>query len=650
MVPESERHGSMTRYDELEYLDFVKFNQQLYCVIEIKPDYPHKGMIGIADRDYACKELCTVDDPDKLSWLPVQKAEKLEPVSVNQEILRSFFRLEHSAWELASKGLFPFDESSAPYQVTKDDMIQMLKRFPEMDEVTRTALWKLADHQVLYRSSKTDELEKLFYSNMCDVMAFFDPEEADPNITRDLAKWISANINCTPSNAVIPEDFAQYVCRFIHNEAVAHPVSDGLRALYIRLLDTPTRHSEEWRLYERGYAYYGGNKVVPCDWEKSAESLLAYYALHTDDQAEIANSLGYIYASDRLGKPDYEQAFRYFEEAAQNGSTEATYKLSDLYRKGLGTRPDHDKALALLKPVYEHELTLHRKGHYGSNLADIALRMGYCARDGIGRDVCLRDAYCLFMQAKNAIAVRRIKYDHFGDGTVENNIDRALAELSRVYSPSNENYAGLIGYLPESRALFRCISDDGHQLILKSISDDVKEAKYPKDDFTPITEHSRTAGDTVTILKGQKAAVVSRVIWHTNRGTLSYLLKIDGRESNKWYFEWELVPNQTPLYEMKFMFDWGSGTCLWSANDAAIERYNYPVDLLKLPLSGELLKRLEVLVNRHDEALDWDDPAGDLLWNEDQQKEFTKEALKAYREVCLELGPKYHIVTFKSMI
>ena len=31
-------------------------------------------------------------------------------------------------------------------------------------------------------------------------------------------------------------------------------------------------------------------------------------------------------------------------------------------------------------------------------------------------------------------------------------------------------------------------------------------------------------------------------------------------------------------YEMKYMFDWGSGTCVWSTNDAAIDKYDYPVD------------------------------------------------------------------------
>lgn len=36
-------------------------------------------------------------------------------------------------------------------------------------------------------------------------------------------------------------------------------------------------------------------------------------------------------------------------------------------------------------------------------------------------------------------------------------------------------------------------------------------------------------------------------------------------------------------YEMKFMFDWLSGTCVWSVNAAAHERYDYPVDLSSFP-------------------------------------------------------------------
>ena len=45
-----------------------------------------------------------------------------------------------------------------------------------------------------------------------------------------------------------------------------------------------------------------------------------------------------------------------------------------------------------------------------------------------------------------------------------------------------------------------------------------------------------------------------------------------------------------PTYKLKYMFDWGSGVCLWSSNDKAKEKFgDYPIEEMeKLPVSAEL--------------------------------------------------------------
>lgn len=65
---------------------------------------------------------------------------------------------------------------------------------------------------------------------------------------------------------------------------------------------------------------------------------------------------------------------------------------------------------------------------------------------------------------------------------------------------------------------------------------------------------------------------------------------------------------------MKFMFDWGSGVCLWSTNDAAMEKFqDYPIFASQLPVSDKMKTELEYLIELHNEALNWDEPNGDLL-------------------------------------
>jgi hypothetical protein len=61
----------------------------------------------------------------------------------------------------------------------------------------------------------------------------------------------------------------------------------------------------------------------------------------------------------------------------------------------------------------------------------------------------------------------------------------------------------------------------------------------------------------------------------------------------------------TPHFRFRFFFDWKSGTCLWSANDATRARFDYCVDPESLPLSCPTVQRIEYLSAWHDEFLRW---------------------------------------------
>ena len=103
-------------------------------------------------------------------------------------------------------------------------------------------------------------------------------------------------------------------------------------------------------------------------------------------------------------------------------------------------------------------------------------------------------------------------------------------------------------------------------------------------------------------------------------------------------------------YKLKFMFDWGSGVCLWSANQAARIKFNdYPIFASNLPVSNKMKNELECLIELHDEALNWNEPNSDLLWNETQIDEFLKAAQRAYDHLCEELGSDYEIELIEGM-
>ena len=100
-------------------------------------------------------------------------------------------------------------------------------------------------------------------------------------------------------------------------------------------------------------------------------------------------------------------------------------------------------------------------------------------------------------------------------------------------------------------------------------------------------------------------------------------------------------------YKLKFLFDWGSGVCLWSANQETEEMFgDYPVDSSKLHISSELMKSIDHLIDIHEDALDWDDPGGELLWTDEKIEQFLSEAKLIYERLCNELGSEYDVKQF----
>ena len=96
-------------------------------------------------------------------------------------------------------------------------------------------------------------------------------------------------------------------------------------------------------------------------------------------------------------------------------------------------------------------------------------------------------------------------------------------------------------------------------------------------------------------------------------------------------------------YVFRYFFDPGSGTCLWSANKAAEERYDYPVWIDLLPISAEMQERVMAVVDWYDTGLDWDDPAGPSPWDEAEQARFNVAAQELLAVLRRELGEDYVI-------
>ncbi len=96
-------------------------------------------------------------------------------------------------------------------------------------------------------------------------------------------------------------------------------------------------------------------------------------------------------------------------------------------------------------------------------------------------------------------------------------------------------------------------------------------------------------------------------------------------------------------YIFRYFFDSGLGICLWSDNDAARERFNYPVELSDLGLSENLLRRVNHLIAWYDTFRDWSYPPNPSPWPMSEDIRFHEASQKLLSMLRQELGSEFEI-------
>lgn len=115
--------------------------------------------------------------------------------------------------------------------------------------------------------------------------------------------------------------------------------------------------------------------------------------------------------------------------------------------------------------------------------------------------------------------------------------------------------------------------------------------------------------------------------------------------------------NIKPTYILRFFFDYKAGGCLWSGNDAAYEKYGVgPLDATiynlkgkishepKIKLPAVLKQKVLELDDLYSESLNWDDPAGNSPWSEEEWDDFYKRARSLHEEISKTLGDDFEVI------
>ncbi len=433
-----------------DYGDWVRCNGKIMFVMDSAEDEMNAGQIGLMEENapvvfneeesFAGREVV---------YYPVSKIEKLPEVDVDESVLKTLFRLETSVWKLCEQGLYPFSDRSGTFTLTDDDLKAFASNLPKADGIMMDN-WTMqfsAGYHVTHVYCPDDDAGQLslslVWSTLRDIFGWFDIEEDDLENITDIIDCYFASKGKSLLEIEVPDFLKTQIICGIEEHAKKNDISEEQRKIYVSFLDDLCRRNDHWALEHKAYAYYGGNGVVPCDWMIAEQTLLK---LEKAGDSSAANSLGYIYYSDRLGEPDYNKAFYFFSKAAKKGIVEARYKLSDMIRKGHGTEKDPDKAFKMLQKVYSEQLASIRDGFFSCNYADVALRMGCCYEEGAGCEQDIHLAHEYYIRAKYAIDMRALRGGSFGDGVVKKNIETALERIREKDPSSDFHIADLPGF------------------------------------------------------------------------------------------------------------------------------------------------------------------------------------------------------------
>ncbi len=210
-------------------------------------------------------------------------------------------------------------------------------------------------------------------------------------------------------------------------------LSEQMINWYRKALEIACLKGDTGALEAKAYCFYGGNRLFDCDWnqaEKMFKEMMDNKDICGVRKAKYANSLGYIYYYGRTteGKPDYDQAFKYFSIGAFNGYYESCYKLADMFLSGKGTIKNETAAFNLNKWVLSESREDYLRNNH-SNFADAALRMGSMFEKGIVVEQDDLQALTFYLLAKDAINKRMELEDNYGDEKVAMAIDTALKRV-----------------------------------------------------------------------------------------------------------------------------------------------------------------------------------------------------------------------------
>jgi len=97
-------------------------------------------------------------------------------------------------------------------------------------------------------------------------------------------------------------------------------------------------------------------------------------------------------------------------------------------------------------------------------------------------------------------------------------------------------------------------------------------------------------------------------------------------------------------YRVRYFFDWGTETCLWSGDARTRDAFDNPIDPWRLPLLEGTITEIERICAWYQGALNWAYPPDPGLWRQEECERFNAAARTLVDAIRQELGRSFVVI------
>ena len=584
-------------------------------------------------------------------------------------------------WDLSNGALIPHHNPLLPGELIAglDKILAGDISFPIFKQWSRIACSSLVDNL----NEETGCIENFFYEweNFNDYAA---KQNASKKRMIEMIKSLKCNIH--ENRHYIRAGLSEYEKQIDEFEKKKthsdKEVSDYLNALTV----LANSGDFEARNYI-GTMYYSGRMVK----QDFAKAKVLYEQASKEGSTQALINLGYIHYYARCGgEPNYELAFNCFLRASKigddNETTEALYKLSDMYEKGYYVKRQRSKSFHLVEELYEKELDKYNEDGFSQYLADLAIRLAKAhSKDGVFPD--LQKSLHYYYQA---LYLLKDRWDGkwFGDKKLIDSCNEEIPLLKKELFGDNYDGKGLsiiqiMGMLNRGERGFwfeDLIYDDGRKEIYLYVScyglRTIENIAFTGSDLKLciVIPANRVVLNSAAIendsygngrIELWPIMINDKTTTHRWAISLSFyddvdaeLAKFSSPNENNSYIGYikdhdydiaykdERFSNPKGFdgrYIIKFWIDFGE-EFLWSVNEKARAKYGYPIDINELNISDELKKEIKKMCNDHDSYILGEVEDG-YKWSDDDRKSFIENVEKPiFEKLKKELGEEYFLI------